>query len=116
MIFHLALASDWAQAQQSGEYRISTIGRTLDEEGFIHASADLAQASRVAGRFYRDVDEPLVLLTIDESRVGAPVIHEPATSPANAGPAAGTEAGELFPHIYGPLPVTAVVAVTAYTP
>jgi uncharacterized protein (DUF952 family) len=111
MIFHLALASDWAAAQQSGEYRVSTLGRTLEEEGFIHASADLGQAARVAARFYRGVREPLLLLTIDEDRVGVPVIREPvADGPSNDASA------EVFPHIYGPLPVSAVVSVTPYAP
>jgi uncharacterized protein (DUF952 family) len=34
-IYHIATASDWAQAQAAGEYTTSTLGRTLAEEGFI---------------------------------------------------------------------------------
>ncbi|MCT9933056.1 DUF952 domain-containing protein [Planotetraspora sp. A-T 1434] len=104
MIVHLALAEDWAEAENTGEYRVSTLGRTLEEEGFIHASADLEQAEGVARRFYRHVTEPLVLLTIEEDRLGCPVKYEV--------PEGTTEA---FPHIYGPVPVTAVVAVTPFT-
>ena len=37
-LFHLALADDWRDAQDAGAYRISTIGMTLDEVGFIHLS------------------------------------------------------------------------------
>ncbi|KAA1420823.1 DUF952 domain-containing protein [Nocardioides humilatus] len=97
-IFHLALASDWAAAQQSGAYTISTLGRSLAEEGFIHASrAD--QWTAVRERFYGDVVEPLLLLQIDTGRLDVPVIEEP--------PAPGVT--ETFPHIYGPLPVGAVV-------
>jgi uncharacterized protein (DUF952 family) len=130
MIFHLALASDWAAAQRTGEYRVSTLGRTLEQEGFIHASADLGQAARVAARFYRDVREPLLLLTIDEDRIGAPVKREaPAEpSPTDADPTetdptetdaadaqpADADPAETFPHIYGPLPVAAVISVTPY--
>jgi uncharacterized protein (DUF952 family) len=100
-IFHLALASDWAAAQEAGSYTISSRGRTLAEEGFIHASrAD--QWPGVRERFYGDVTEPLLLLQIDTARLDVPVIDEP--------PAPGV--AETFPHIYGPLPVRAVVRAT----
>lgn len=97
-IFHLALASDWAAAQAAGAYAISTRGRTLAEEGFIHASrAD--QWTGVRDRFYADVTEPLLLLQIDTERLDVPLVEEP--------PAPGVT--ETFPHIYGPLRVDAVV-------
>jgi uncharacterized protein (DUF952 family) len=48
---------------------------------------------------YGDVPS-LLLLTIDESKVDAPVKRE-----------AVPEVGRTFPHIYGPLPVAAVVDV-----
>ena len=104
MIFHLALAADWDAAVPAGEYRVSTLGRTLEQEGYIHASADLAQAQGVAGRYYRDVTEPLVLLEIDEDRLGCPVRREVPEG-----------ADEAFPHIYGPIPVSAVTAVTPFS-
>lgn len=96
-IFHLALPDDWAAAFTSGEYRISTRGMTIDEVGYMHAST-WAQIEATANRFYDDVEQ-LVLLTIDPGRVTSPVVFEP--------PAPGVD--ELFPHIYGPLPVAAVV-------
>lgn len=99
-IFHVALESDWQAAQEDGRYAVSTLGRTLAEEGFIHASrADQWQAVR--GSFYADVDEPLVLLVIDTERLDAPVVEEPAVPGGD----------ETFPHIYGVLDVDAVVNV-----
>jgi uncharacterized protein (DUF952 family) len=98
-IFHLALASDWAQARLAGEYAVSTRGRTLAEEGFIHASrAD--QWPRVRELFYADVTEPLLLLTIDPDRLTCELRVEEVL-----------EAGDFFPHLYGPLNVDAVVDV-----
>jgi uncharacterized protein (DUF952 family) len=102
-IYHAALPQDWAAAFESGQYTISTRWRTLADEGFIHTST-LAQVEGVANRFYADVDE-LVLLTIDQSRVGAEIKWE--------SPAPGID--ELFPHIYGPLPIVAVVATAFWT-
>lgn len=99
-IYHCATADDWAAARQAGDYRISTRGRTLADEGFLHASyAD--QVHGVLDRFYADVDGELLLLVIDPELLGVPVIAE---SP-------GPGSSELFPHIFGPLPVDAVVDV-----
>ncbi|MFC6085626.1 DUF952 domain-containing protein [Sphaerisporangium aureirubrum] len=105
MILHLALAADWAAARQAGEYRVSTLGRTLEQEGYIHACSGREQLDGVAGRYYGGVTEPLVVLAIDESLLGCPVVLE--TPPG---------AAERFPHIYGPVPAGAVVSATPYPP
>ena len=95
-IFHLALPDDWAAAFTSGEYRMSTRGVTLEQEGFIHCSTR-AQLQDTANRFYGDLDQ-LVVLTIDPRLVPSTIRWEP--------PAPGVDT--LFPHIYGPLPIAAV--------
>ncbi len=98
-IYHLATVADWEQAQRDGEYTTSTYGVTLSEEGFIHASrAD--QWEGVRERYYADVEEPLVLLEIDTDLLDVPVVEEP--------PAPGVD--ESYPHIYGALRPSAVVA------
>jgi glutathione S-transferase len=99
-IFHIATLADWEAAQATGSYTTSTLGRTLDEEGFLHASRE-DQWQGVRERFYADVTEPLVLLVIDTDRLTSPVVEEP--------PAPGMT--ETFPHVYGPLHPGAVVAV-----
>ena len=101
-IFHLAMPDDWAAAFVDGTYAMSTRGRTLDDEGFIHASTR-EQLEATANRFYADVDQ-LVVLTVDPLRVESEIRWEP--------PAPGVD--ELFPHIYGPLPVSAVVMTNAW--
>lgn len=98
-IYHLAFASDWDVALTSGSHRISGRGMTLESEGFLHFSY-AEQVAGVARRFWRDPESPVVLLTVDPDLLGLPVIAENTTG--------GTE---LFPHVYGPLPVGAVVAV-----
>ena len=98
-LFHLALRRDWEEAKEAGEYRVSTRGRTLAEEGFLHASY-AHQWQGVRDAYYADVTEPLVLLEVDPALLDVPVVEEV--------PAGGDEA---FPHVYGPLPVAAVVTV-----
>ena len=53
LIYHIAEAADWEQAQRDGQYTMSTRGRTLAEEGFIHAST-ASQVALVANAFYRE--------------------------------------------------------------
>jgi uncharacterized protein (DUF952 family) len=96
-LFHVALRRDWEAAQQAGDYRVSTVGRTLEEEGFLHASYE-HQWQGVHDAFYAGVDEPLVLLEIDPALLDVPVVVEVPDG-----------AHQAFPHIYGPLPVAAVV-------
>ncbi|HEU4811728.1 MAG TPA: DUF952 domain-containing protein [Nocardioides sp.] len=96
-IFHIATVAAWESAQRAGSYTTSTLGRTLAEEGFIHASRE-DQWRGVRERFYADVDEPLVLLTIDTDRLASPVVEEVPDG-----------ATETFPHVYGPIDPSAVV-------
>ena len=96
-IFHIATRADWAAAQRSGSYTTSTLGRTLAEEGFLHASRE-DQWEGVRARFYADVEEPLVLLVIDTDLLTVPVVEEVPDG-----------ADETFPHVYGALDPAAVV-------
>lgn len=99
-IYHIADRLHWEEALAAGEYRWSTLGLDLDEVGFIHCSFT-HQVEGVAGRFYTDHPSPLVVLEIDSS------------APGRAGVDVRVEdggAGELFPHIYGPIDPDWVVA------
>jgi uncharacterized protein (DUF952 family) len=96
-IFHIATAADWRRTLETGTYTTSTVGRTLDEEGFIHASRR-DQVQGVFDRYYAGLGEHLVLLTIDPTRLEAEVRVE----------AVGDDA---YPHVYGPVNRSAVVDV-----
>ncbi|MEV6114707.1 DUF952 domain-containing protein [Streptomyces sp. NPDC052109] len=100
-ILHITERSLWEEARERGTYEVSTRGRTLQEEGFIHFSTR-EQFPRVAAFLYGDYDGPdeLVVLVVDPALVGAPVKYE-----------AAEPGGEEFPHVYGPLPADAVVGV-----
>ncbi|HWF83075.1 MAG TPA: DUF952 domain-containing protein [Streptosporangiaceae bacterium] len=102
IIYHIAFEADWSLAAQTGEYRVSTRGRTLAEQGFIHAS-DAHQVAGVANVIYRQ-DDGLVVLEIDAAKLRPEVRYESVP-----------DSGELFPHIYGPLNVDAVVAIVPLT-
>ncbi len=106
-IQHIAFTADWEKAQRTGAYDRSTRGASIDEVGFLHASDGPEQLRTVLGRFYADVTEPLVLLTLDEpalAAAGLRVVREPG-DPSDPD-------SERFPHVYGGvLPVAAVSRV-----
>ena len=92
LILHIAEREAWREAQAAGSYEADS----LTSEGFIHCSKP-EQISAVANRYYRGRTD-LVLLYIESERVNAEIRYE------------NLEGGEeLFPHIYGPLNLDAVI-------
>ncbi|MCY4147718.1 MAG: DUF952 domain-containing protein [Chloroflexi bacterium] len=106
MIYHIAERDDWAAAQQRGSYRAAS----LASDGFIHCST-WQQVRLVVKDFYRGRSD-LLLLSIDESRLHAPLIWEAATHPDPASAEFTVRAG-AFPHIYGVINLDAVRAVAS---
>jgi len=98
-IFHIATDADWRRTLETGTYSTSTVGRTLEEEGFIHASRR-EQVQGVFDRYYRGLGEHLVLLTIDPARLTGAEVRVEAVG------------DDTYPHVYGPINRTAVVDVT----
>ena len=93
-IFHICRQSEWEGAQRRGFYA----GSSQDAaDGFIHFS-DRSQVIASAAK-HRAGQSGLVLLSVDPTVLGAALKWEPARD------------GALFPHLYGALPVGAVVAV-----
>jgi uncharacterized protein (DUF952 family) len=95
-IYHVATLADWKQAQADGRYTTSTLGRTLEEEGFIHAARH-DQVPGIRDHHYGEVTEPLVVLEIETDLLDAEVRDEQVGD-------------EVFPHVYGAIPTSAVVA------
>jgi len=99
MIYHITTQSAWGAAKGTGAYRAPS----LATQGFIHCStAD--QVTRVADNLFAG-QHGLVLLHIDPEKLAAKVVYE------------NLEGGtELFPHVYGPINLEAVVRVTPFEP
>ena len=99
MILHIVTRADWESALARGLYAPPS----LNAEGFIHCSTS-AQILRTANRFYRG-RPGLVILCIDESRLAAAPRYESPDSQL------GEIAADLFPHLYRPLNLDAVINV-----
>jgi uncharacterized protein (DUF952 family) len=102
MILHIIDAETWAQAKRSGEIRPPS----LAAQGFAHCSdpgtVHIPANAHYAGR------TDLLLLVIDPARLNVPVRWETGDPPHPA--------GLWFPHIYGPIPLAAVVAAHDFPP
>jgi uncharacterized protein (DUF952 family) len=106
LILHLASNDAWLAAVKVSVYGADS----LSTEGFIHCS-QASQIVDVANTFYRG-QQGLVLLVIDPSMLKSELKWEPPAEPVPA----HARAGELFPHIYGPLNLEAVIKVIAFEP
>jgi uncharacterized protein (DUF952 family) len=101
-LVHLCGAKEWMAASGGNELRPPS----LAEVGFVHLSTP-QQVHLPANRLYAGRDD-LVLLYLNPDLLRSPVVWEPGvpTDPA----------AMVFPHLYGPLPVSAVTRITPYVP
>ena len=92
-IYKIASKAEWDAALAAGELA----GTTVDlADGYIHFST-AAQLSETLDKHYRG-RSGLVLATIDPDRLPQALEWEPSRG------------GQLFPHLYAPLPMSAVTA------
>ncbi len=90
-IYHLCRRAEWQAAEAAGVYQ----GSSQDAaDGFIHFST--ARQVRASAAKHRAGQRDLVLLAVDTRALGQALKWEPARG------------GDLFPHLYGPLPIAAV--------
>lgn len=97
MILHILNYSAWKQTLLDGEYAPSS----LDSEGFIHCSTT-DQVLGVANSIYKGKSD-LFLMLIDEDKVESNIVYEDLY-----------DLGKLFPHIYGPLNIDAVIKIVEF--
>ena len=95
-IFHICAEADWRAAQRAGVYHGSAAARS---DGFLH----LSTAEQLSGSLAKHYPDPtgFVILSVRTASLGDVDLRwEPSRG------------GALFPHIYGDLPLAAVLAVT----
>ncbi|MCQ4122259.1 DUF952 domain-containing protein [Rhodococcus tibetensis] len=101
-LVHICSRDDWQVATRSGR----RVPETFGADGFVHLSTP-AQVHLPANRLFAGRTD-LVVLWLDPTALGSPVKWEPGvpTDPSSM----------RFPHLYGPLPSAAVMAVEHYRP
>jgi uncharacterized protein (DUF952 family) len=90
-------AAEWREAVAEGAYAGSAVDRA---DGYIHLSTAVQLAETARKHYAGRAD--LMLLAVDLAALEDTVVWEPSRG------------GDLFPHIYGPLPVRAVVEASPF--
>ena len=98
MIYRIATREEWLQCLRLGQFASDDLSR----EGFIHCS-ERHQVLRTADKYYRGVKD-LTLLEIDETKLGETLKREDLTGK-----------GELFPHVYGAIPMSVITGHTEFS-
>ena len=93
-IYKICRAAEWADAERAGAFAGSEVDR---RDGYIHFST-AGQVAETAARYFAGLPD-LELIAVDADKLGPSLKWEPARG------------GALFPHLYGVLPLTAVVWV-----
>jgi uncharacterized protein (DUF952 family) len=92
VVYKIVATEEWAKAQAAGVFAGAAIDRA---DGFIHFST-AEQAPETAAKWFAGRDD-LTLAAIDADALGDDLRWEPSRG------------GTLFPHLYGALPMSAVV-------
>ena len=100
MIYHITSRTAWSEARERGDYRAESV----ETEGFIHCSTE-TQVVPVAEKYYKG-QKNLLLLVVEPALLSSDLKWEP---PSGGAPPPGVAEGELFPHVYGPINLEAVV-------
>jgi uncharacterized protein (DUF952 family) len=91
-IYKIVPASLWQKAKDAGIFE----GASVDlADGFIHFST-ASQAKETAARHFAGQSD-LLLVAVDGEALGEALVYEPSRG------------GDLFPHLYAALPLSAVV-------
>lgn len=92
VVYKIVPADLWSAAQEAGRFD----GAPIDlQDGYIHFST-AAQAPETAARHFAGMRD-LLIVAIDATQLGDALKWEPSRG------------GALFPHLYGPLPLAAVL-------
>lgn len=110
LIYTMARSADWRAAEAAGAYHGSTDDR---RDGFLHFST--AAQLRASAAKHRAGEADLVLVEVEAAALGPALRWEPAAG-GKGDPTRGSRVGSpkrpgLFPHLYGPLPLSAVRSV-----
>ena len=101
IIYHITTCEAWEEAKTAGQYTAPS----LAGEGFIHASTR-EQVMGTANLLFHG-QAGLVLLVIDSENISSMVRFDPVTAHGGV---------KEFPHIYGPLNLSAVIDIVEFPP
>lgn len=97
LIYKICTRALWEEALAKGVFT----GMPIDyADGYMHFSTPEQQDETLRKHFAGQKD--LMLLSVETDKIGQELRWEPARG------------GQLFPHLYGPLPLVAIIAATLF--
>lgn len=106
VIYHIVPKTEFRAQIQASHY----IPVRFAEDGFIHCTHGQDLLLRVANDYFSQVAEPVLVIAIDVNQLTSEMFVEPP-APVAGGGQEHLRDGVLFPHIYGPLNLDAVIGV-----
>src|ERR1700744_5759552 len=92
VVYKIVATEEWAEAEAAGVFKGASVDRA---DGFIHFSTAM-QAAETAAKWFAGRGD-LTLAAVETEGPGKALRWEPSRG------------GALFPHLYAPLPMSAVV-------
>ncbi|GAC1324329.1 MAG: DUF952 domain-containing protein [Chloroflexota bacterium] len=91
--YHLVPRREWNEHDRTQAY----LPAAFAYDGFVHCTDGVDELAATANRYFSALDDDLLALEIDRSRLRAPVRYEDPRT--------------IYPHVYGPIESDAILAV-----
>ena len=108
VIYHLTPLSELAAGVSGDHYSPAR----LEMDGFVHCTSGEATTLLVAGDYFADLREPLLVMEIETAHLTHDLRFE-APAPIEGGGRAHLESADRFPHVYGPIDLAAIRGVAS---
>ncbi|MBI1816660.1 MAG: DUF952 domain-containing protein [Deltaproteobacteria bacterium] len=105
-IYHIVPAAELRAGVAGDTYTPARFGA----DGFVHCAATSASVLAVARDYFANIEGQLLVLRIDPVCLTAKLIFE-APAPIEGGGTSHLQAGDLFPHVYGPIALAAITGI-----
>jgi len=106
MIYHLVVEPEWRRGQAEARYTPARFA----VDGFVHCTGDAQTTLEVAASYFAGIDGRLLAVELDPARIDVEVRWEDPV-PIPGGGIEHLREGRTFPHVYGSIPLAAVVRV-----
>ena len=91
--YHLVPRREWDERDRTEAY----LPAAFAYDGFVHCTDGADELAATANRYFSALDDDLLALVIDRSRLHAPVRYE--------------DARKIYPHVYGAIENEAILSV-----
>lgn len=110
IIYHIVIKSEFINQIKNNEY----LPVRFEMDGFIHCTGDEKTLLSVANDYFLNSNEEILILRLKLDKIKSEVLFE-APAPIKGSGTSHLLANSLFPHIYGPLNLDAIMDIGLLT-